>query len=212
MKYLISVIAVVSLFSCTPGGKKSQSAGASDDGDTTVPANTDSDIGVEAIERNVVVRTFNEYNSALSMATGVSVSHDAIINEFNSIKNSLPANNSASTFSSFSQVSALRLSFSYCDVYVNESDIWKNYDFANYDDNVILNMLMENLLDYDSSKSADVQKFSELRSKLEDIIKNKPVDGKVLVESTDGGTDSVKKRLTTMTCSAILSSSYYTVL
>ena len=95
---------------------------------------------------------------------------------------------------------------------MNESDIWKNYDFDNYNDDQILRMLMENLLDYDGTKSSDVAEYSELRNKLNDIITNKPVDGKVLVQSTAGGTASVKKRLTTMTCAAILSSSYYTVL
>ena len=93
---------------------------------------------------------------------------------------------------------------------MNISPLWKDFDFDSGSDSQILNMLMENLLDYSSSKPSDITKYADLKSKLDDIIKNKPVDGQVLVQSTDGGPGTVKKRLTTMACSAILSSSYYT--
>ncbi len=210
MKYTLPILILSLLISCTPGKSSKSESTAGPTGAPTSNEDSSSYLNLEKIERNVVVRTFNEYNSALSLATGVPISHENVVTEFNAIKNSLPSNNSAQTFSSFSQVSALRLSFSYCDVYMNTSEIWKDFDFDNGSDSQILNNLMENLLDYNSKKASDVAKYSDLKTKLDDIIKNKPVDGQVLVQSTDGGPGTVKKRLTTMACSAILSSSYYT--
>ncbi len=209
--YTLSLLLL--LFSCVPGGsEKSESTSSSSSSTDSKDNEETGSLNLEPIERNVVVRTFNEYNSALSSATGISVGHEDITDEFNKIKNSLPANNQASTFSSFSQVSAVRLSFTYCDAYINESDIWKSFDFGANSDDAILNKLMENLLDFRAGNSKDLKKFSELRQELEGIIANKPTNGKVLVESTDGGLSAVKERLTKMTCTAILSSSYYTVL
>jgi hypothetical protein len=70
---------------------------------------------------NVGIKNFDQINATFSALTGVASSTNAIANEFNALRTSLPSNNDIRTFSGAVQTAAMKLASRYCQEAINNA-------------------------------------------------------------------------------------------
>ena len=149
---------------------------------------------VEPSSRNeVVLRSFAQYSGALSALTGVSVGEEPVRLEYDLVKNQLPPSSDSSRYSAFMQIAMTRLAFSYCNIWVDQQD-----GINDLEPEMITSKIMTSFFDSDPETLPAV---GEIRDNLNSIHK-----AENLVMNDD------QPRKTKLVCTALLSSSYFTLL
>ena len=156
---------------------------------------------VGSIEPGMAVKNFNQYNMTLSKITGISVADPDIIAEYETIVNSLPANHKPSGYSSFHQLSAIRLSYAYCDKFIDA-----NAYMADGTNDAVTNKLMGKFLG--SNFDLSNESILSIRQNILGIMNN---------QITDGGSEQIapgsnQMGRTKMSCTALLASAHFTLL
>ncbi len=165
-------------------------------------------------ESPVVLKTFNQYNATLSKVTGVNSADTDISDEYEKIKNSLPGDHSASTFTPFHQISQTRLAFTYCNNFVDNNSVFKAYNYGSLSSQTLTKNLLEKFMG-----SKDIL-GEEAYVKYEDILlkimnndagldDNGKAIGKLLPIATGA---TLNKNLTKLGCTALLASSEFTTI
>jgi len=146
----------------------------------------------------VATKNFSQLNNSYSTLTGISM---ALVNdEYQSLKMQLPSTNDVQSLNGFNQISSTRLAFSYCNMFINS----KNVSIFTSDTN---EQLIQNLLD--DIVDVDIQgnpEHTELYNHLLDIMTD--VDQLIV----DGNSANKKRKLLKLSCTAILASSYVTLI
>jgi len=180
-----------------------------------LPAN-----GTEAgstIVSSLALKTFNQYNMTLSKVTGIDASTPAISTEYGLIKNSLPSDHLASTYTPFHQISQTRLSFAYCSYFIDNNSAYNSgLDYATISPENATKKILEKFIGPRPEKGFEIyDKFNEVILKIMNndagVDANNQSIGK-LIPSTTASAADLKKNLTKLACTAILSSSEFTTL
>lgn len=214
MKIKLCLLLLLSLFttSCILGGKavKESTPSQIDQNENRgdAPEIIKGALNIQ-LKRGTSVRTFNEFNKALSNATDIELSNTS--DEFKAVQNKLPPTNDVEKFSEFGQVSATRLAFAFCDKFVDKNKEFKDFNYQGNKSDELSEMLMTRFLDYEKGKSS-IYDYSIVKSTLLQILENKEINGLRSIPNAQAGNSEVNKRLTKMGCTAILASAYYTVL
>lgn len=212
---VLVLLTCLSLFpSCLVStGKKQSSSGSSSSGDirtdssgqennTVVVGNL---LAPGSIEPPLSLKTFNQYGRSLSSITGISESNSEISSEFEAIKTALPSDHETEGFSAFHQVAFTRLSFAYCSVFVDGSDLLD----GSPSNNEVATNLLKKLIGKDS---IDKGLYDNMHSNVLEILENKvssESSEKLIVNATG---DELKTNLLITACSAVLASSHFTLI
>jgi hypothetical protein len=165
-------------------------------------------------ESSLALKTFNQYNKTLSKATEVDASTPAISVEYELIKNSLPGDHGAATFTPFHQISETRLSFAYCNYFIDNNEGFKTLDYLTLTPASATTKLLDKFIGARPATNPEVyDKFNEIILKIMNndagVDANNVAVGK-LVPTAIGAV--AKKNLTKLACTAILSSAEFTTL
>lgn len=196
----------------SPTGANSGSSGSAggSSGGAGVPS------GTAEMDKNIALKTFNQYNMSLSKITGIDPTNATVSTEYGLIKNSLPGEHSASNFTPFNQIAMIRLSGAYCDVFINIDNEFasKNLDYATVTAQVMTTKLL--LRFFGAKNAANAVLYDKYNAEILKIMNNDAgVDeqgaaiGK-LVPVTTGA--ALNQNLSKLACSAILSSAEFTTL
>ncbi len=169
------------------------------------------------IDTGLALKTFNQYNQTLSKVTGIDAATPAILTEYDLIKNSLPSDHTATSYTPFHQISQTRLSFAYCSNFIDTNTAFNTgLDYATITPQNATTKLLEKFIGIRPAKGFEIyDKFNEVILKIMSndagVDANNMTLGK-LVPSTTATAAVVKKNLTKLACTAILSSTEFTTL
>ena len=224
---ILLLLTVIGLTSCLPKGveKSAQSeldfSPNNNDGSrpNSPPRSSGNNIpegpvvsGGSELTTKTEILNFNQMSMNFSKITGVDRGHDLIKDVMSEVLSQLPSSNDVDSFTAFTQVSITRLSFSYCDVFVDEDPDFSNLNYSSSNNEEIINLLLSKTLDTADSSNPSVL-FEDLANELNDVLNNNTNDPEVTTY-IDSSIDSIgerKKRLTKMACTLTLSSSYVTM-
>jgi|GEM_PF-2399214 hypothetical protein len=168
--------------------------------------------GASELSTKTEILNFNQMSMNFSKITGVDRGHPMIKDVMSEVLSQLPSSNNVNSFTAFTQVSITRLSFSYCDVFVDEDSDFSSINYSASNNEEIINLLLTKTLDTADSSNPSVL-YEDLASELNDVLNNNTNDPEVTTY-IDSSIDSIgdrKKRLTKMACTLTLSSSYVTM-
>ncbi len=120
-----------------------------------------------------------------------------IANEFAAINTQLPSTSNPNSLNGFNQIASTRLAFAYCDEFVDG-----RADLVGMNNQSAINNMLDGFIDIDQTNPDHQVLVSELMSIMsdEDSLIN------------DGNATSKKAKLLKLSCTAILSSSYVTLI
>ena len=178
----------------------SENAGTSGSPDTSNPtddtSSPPSDSTLDPIARkDVVVRTFEQYNKTLSQLTGIATSQSAIMSTYNQVQNQLPSTNDYTGFSAFNVVGMSALAFEYCSQYVDAKPELPKMTADGFATYMITNIL---------GNPTDVKGSADLKQGMLDIMAKTD-----LVNPTDSKGFLEREKLA---CTAFLASAYVSLL
>lgn len=146
----------------------------------------------------IAAKNYLQINNTFSKKTGISTSHPDVISEYNAILMQLPTTSDPTSLNGFNQIAQTRLAFAYCNEYVDEK--WSDYSSLSNGD--AIKLLLDNMVDVDvEGNTAHGQLFSNLMAIMSD-------EDNLLT----GTASSNKEELFKMSCAALLSSSYVSML
>jgi hypothetical protein len=167
------------------------------------------------IDTGLALKTFNQYNKTLAKATGIDQSTVSIATEYEAIKNSLPSDHIATTYTPFHQISQTRLSFAYCNNFIDTSTDFNSsiYTSAKASEEITTRLLVK-FIGTKPLKDFDFyDKFHEIILNIMNNEAGLDSDGKSIGKLIPTATGAVaKKNLTKLACTAILSSAEFTTL
>jgi hypothetical protein len=160
------------------------------------------------------LKTFNQYNQTLSKVTEVDSASPAIAAEYELIKNSLPSEHAAAAFTSFHQISQTRLSFAYCNAFVDTNADFKALNFMAITPQDMTTKLLTKFLG--PRPATKFELYDQYNTTILKIMNNDagldennvPIGD--LVPTATGAV--AMKNLTKLACTAILSSTEFTTL
>jgi hypothetical protein len=166
------------------------------------------------IDTGVALKTFNQYNMTLSKVTGIDAAIPAISTEYELVKNSLPGDHLATSFTPFHQISETRLSFAYCNNFIDNNLDFKALNYVTITPESVATKLLEKFIGVRPAKEFEIyDKFYETVLKIMNndagVDDNNIAIGKLIPTSTGA---IAKTNLTKLACTAILSSSEFTTL
>lgn len=162
---------------------------------------------------SIKIKNFNQLNMSFSKATGISRGESDIVNTMKLILNQLPVEHELDSFSAFQQISIIRLAFSYCNLYIDESSDFKKLMESFSDTSIfresIVDFLIVNLLSAPPEK--EPQLYDVLRKELLSVLNNKTglKDIENFIDSNNK--NSLQIKLTKMSCALVLSSPFMTM-
>lgn len=152
---------------------------------------------VEQVESSgIAAKNFAQINNTYASLTGVSAGD--VSTEYGLIKMQLPASSNPRSLNGFNQIASSRLAFAYCNPYIDgraDLDLLSNED--------AIKNLLNSFIDVNPEKNSDHKKmFTQLEAIMsdEDSLIN------------DNNADRKRKKLLKLTCTAILASSYVTLI
>lgn len=146
----------------------------------------------------IAAKNYLQINNTFSKKTGISTSHPAVISEYNAILMQLPTTSDPTSLNGFNQIAQTRLAFAYCNEYVEEK--WS--DYSSLSNGIAIKLLLDNMVDVDvDNNSAHAELYANLMSIMSD-------EDNLL----SGTASSNKEKLFKMSCAALLSSSYVSML
>lgn len=145
----------------------------------------------------VAAKNFAQVNNTYSSLTGISMGDTLIASEYAAIKTQLPSTSNPESLNGFNQIASTRLAFAYCDKYVDGRG-----DLSGMADSAALDSLLDSFIDIDRSNPDHKTLISELNEIMKDT------DSLI----SDGNAMSKKTKLIKLSCTAILSSSYVTLI
>lgn len=188
-------------------GASSPAAGSSGGG---APATS----GVAEMEKNISMKTFNQYNMSLAKITGIDPTTPSILSEYQLIKNSLPGEHSASTFTPFNQVAMIRLSTAYCDVFIMNDAEFKVVNYATVTAQAMTTKLLVRFLGEKNASNGAL--YDKYNAEILKIMNNDAglddagvAIGKLIPVTTGA---ALNQNLSKLACGAILSSAEFTTL
>ena len=178
------------------------------------------------IDTGLALKTFNQYNKTLAKATGIDQATVSIATEYEAIKNSLPSDHIATTYTPFHQISQTRLSFAYCNNFIDTNNEFKALNYTNITtldintnqyittDQFITTKLLEKFIGVKPVKDFDFyDKFDGIILKIMNNNAGVDADNNAIGKLIPTATGAVaKKNLTKLACTAILSSAEFTTL
>jgi hypothetical protein len=211
---ILKLISVLFIFSaCVPVGDKTALNSTTTSGKDTT-STTGSSQSLEA-EATPTVKLFNQYNQTLSKITGINSATTAISTEYETIKNSLPADHSAYSFTSFHQIAMTRLSFAYCNYFISNDSEFKAVNYMTATSDALTTKLIVRFLG--AKDSSNATKYDQFYAVILKILKNdagtdtstNTAIGKLIPNATGA---TLNLNLTKLGCTAILASSEYTTM
>jgi len=202
MKYSISLILLLSIVSCVEPEKLEELS------DGELHGSGKDNLVSEVSNGGIGIKNFTQLNMTYSKLTDVPTYDADVVSTFNAVRSQLPTSNDASSASGFHQLSATRLAFTYCEKYID-----KNYtkEYASLNSSQRVQKLVDSFLDLNNEN----QDHNSFKAEVEKILMNKGLkddDSEVgLVSGTTTDTAGNKKLLN-LGCTAILSSSYVTLI
>ncbi len=145
----------------------------------------------------VAAKNFAQINNTYSSLTGISMGDEDINSEYALIKTQLPSTSKPESLNGFNQIASTRLAFAYCDKFID-----KRSDLLSLNNNDALKNLIEGFIDVDLSKPEHSNMYSHLQSIMND-------DDSLI---NDGNATSKKRKLLKLSCTAVLASSYVTLI
>lgn len=198
------------------GGKPASGGGGNTGGGGSSGGGGGVVVGEAELDKNIALKTFNQYNMSLSKVTGIDPTTPAISTEYGLIKNSLPGEHGATNFTPFNQIAMVRLSAVYCDVFIN-SDAAFSGQAVNYA-TITAQAMATKLL----------ERFVGARSDANSVLYDKYNADLVKIMNNDAGKDengadigmlvpvatgvALKQNLSKLACTAVLSSAEFTTL
>lgn len=210
LRNLSLIFIVTSLVSCVGGkGGDKKEAGPRPNSNPNALV-----IPVGVVDSGVATKTFNQYNITLSKLTGIETSDPAVNSEYLAIRNSLPAGHETSSFTPFHQVAVTRLSFAYCDAFIDNDTQFDGLDYANLTGSQISTLLVNKFVGDRTSENAVM--YDAIQSEISAIMNNDAgLDdmGNAIGDLVPNGTGAGQKRnLTKLGCTALLASAEFSVL
>ena len=220
IKNIFSLILIMSLASCiqnTGKFKEESAAPAPDSNGNSGPVSHGGSSGnrvsevKEDLVSGVYIKNFNQINMSFSKLTGIARSRSEVTDIMSQVLNQLPANNDLNSFTPFHQLSITRLAFTYCELFVEEDSEFSSLDYSNISSDALAQALIDRFLD--KAPSDDPNKYDVLKEEVISVLNNDDIDeaGK-LVDESGVSKSELMKRLTKMSCSIILSSSFVTLM
>ena len=168
----------------------------------------------EAQENKVTgvhIKNFNQINMSLSKLTGISRSNSNVVDVMGQILNQLPASNDLSSFTPFHQISITRLAFTYCEIFIDNDSQFSTIDYGSESSENLTEAMIVRFLD--EAPSDELDKYDVLRQEMISVLDNEDLaaSGK-LVDESGVSREQLKRRLSKMACSIILSSSFVTLI
>jgi hypothetical protein len=152
----------------------------------------------EAVDSSgVAAKNFAQVNNTYASLTGISMGAPLIVSEYQAIKTQLPSTSNPKSLNGFNQIASTRLAFAYCDEYVDG-----RADLRAMGNDAAINNLLDSFIDIDRGNSDHQVLISELGAIMRD-------DDSLI---SDGNATSKKTKLIKLSCTAILSSSYVTLI
>lgn len=166
------------------------------------------------VASGVALKTFNQYNQTLSKVTEQDSSTPAIAAEYEVIKNSLPADHTAASFTSFHQISQTRLSFAYCNSFVDNNVDFKSINYTTATPQEMSTKLLTKFIG--ARPTTKFELYDQYNAVILKIMNNDagvdennmPIGD--LVPTATGA--MAMKNLTKLACTAILASTEFTTL
>ena len=151
------------------------------------------------------LKTFSQLNMTFSKLTGVP--RNEVSQVYNQVLNQLPAGYDLSSYTAFNQISIARLSFSYCDKFVESDQEFSAIDYRSVADGVLVNKLVNRFLDL--APSDEPNYYGTLKQNLLKTLANEPIGdmGRLINEGNDSDAE-VKIKSTKTACALTLSSPY----
>ena len=210
-KFIVLLLAFSTLSGCMMTNIDDAKVSKDSDSDNASTTN-DSSTSVSSLEANdsVKIKNFNRLNMSYSKVTGIHRGTDEVAETLELILNQLPADNELDSFSPFQQISIIRLAFTYCDLYIDENENFSDLDYSSVENEVIANLLIDNLLD--DPPESDPNLYATLKSEVLSTLNNEAGEDVEKFISSDNNASSLKKKLTKMSCSLVLSSTFMTMI
>lgn len=145
---------------------------------------------------SVSAKNFLQINNTYSSLTGVSAGE--VASEFESIKMQLPSSSNPESLNGFNQIASTRLGFLYCDKYIDKRD-----DLNNLSNENAVKDLIESFID------ADIDGNQDHKNLYTDVLAIMNDDDSLI---NDSNRDRKKVKLLKLSCTALLASSYITLL
>lgn len=181
------------------------SDGINNDGGDPLGTGVNLESSSSVVQSDIAFKNYAQYNMNLSKATGVD--RKRVIDTFNAVKNSLPSANDPSLFNSFTLLSYTRLAFEYCDIFVDEGSLFQSTNFATRSSSLLIEDLIGHFL---IDPAADnLNAYDSIRTELNVIYNDDINPGRKYVADVGSNADK-KKRLTKMSCAALLASGHFT--
>lgn len=166
------------------------------------------------VDSGVATKTFNQFNMTLSKVTNIDSSTPSINSEYLAIRNSLPAGHKTSSYTPFHQVAITRLSFAYCDEFIDNDSEFDNLNYSGLSSAQISTLLVNRFVG--ARSNANAVKYDAINSEVTAIInndgglddQNNPIGALV----PNGSGAAQKRVLTKLGCTALLASAEFSVL
>ncbi|MBY0416383.1 MAG: hypothetical protein K2Q18_19565 [Bdellovibrionales bacterium] len=208
----IIMASTILLTACVPGSdstalKATSTAKNTNTGGTPIPT-------INSTESGVALKTFNQYNQTLSKATDTDSATPAIATEYELIKNSLPSDHGAGSFTSFHQISQTRLSFAYCNYFIDNNAEFKAINYLSATPQDMTTKLLVKFVGVRPATKYEL--YDQYNTTILKIMNNDagvdendaPIGD--LIPTATGAL--LMKNLTKLACTAILSSTEFTTL
>jgi len=166
-------------------------------------------------EQNIIkgahIKNFNQINMSFSKLTGITRSHPSVTDVMGQILNQLPASNDLSAFTPFHQISITRLAFTYCELFIDNDPSFSTFDYGSMGSSELADAIIYRFLD--EIPEDEPTKYDTLRSEMVSLLDNEDVDqAGPLVDESGVDRATLKRRLSKMSCSLTLSSSFVTLI
>lgn len=162
----------------------------------------DSPIG-QSNNSGIGIKNYLQLNNTYSQMTGINRANVAVKSEYDKVYVQLPSTSNPSAVSGFNQIATIRLSFAYCNKYIddNYSSLYRASRTSASDQ---ARSMVDQFIDIDYVNNEDDRGFLEEVTR---IISNDD-----LIVSGSPTTETNNRKLLKLSCTSILSSSYVTMI
>lgn len=182
-----SLIIVCSfLFSCVEPAEVKKSSSSSKKGKTKVAQSVESS--------GIAAKNFAQINNTYATLTGVSMKKT--VGEYDLVQSQLPSSSNPKSLNGFNQIASTRLAFKYCEEYLGDDS-----SFLSLSNEEAAKNMIDQFIDVDLKGSDHKQMHDQVLAILRD-------DDQLLASNTDDR----KLKLLRLSCAAILSSNYVTLI